>query len=187
MKEEDIDNRIERVVKSVASKKAAMALWESERKSSENRRAVNSKRWRIYGISAAASVVVICAIGIGINRNRPGNADYGMTSSAPVYRAGSSEIEEIKVMIDSGEYEEALQSIDSTMADTIVDPTYTEERQEYLRSVNKEQLYELTWLKIQVLVKLEKEKEAKNILENYVQNEGTHQTEAKSLQKKMRE
>lgn len=187
MKEEDIDNRIERVVKSVASKKAEMAQWESERKSSEVRRAVASKHWRTYGISAAASVVVICAIGIGVYMNRLGNADYGVTSSAPVYRGGSANIDEIKAMIDSKMYQEALQAIDATIADTIIDPTFTMERQEYLRSVNRNQEYELTWLKIQVLAKLGEKQDVKILLEDYVTQEGSYQTEAKGLLDKIKE
>lgn len=188
MKEEEIDNRIERIVKSVAAKKAEMTKWETERKSPESRRAVTSKHWRTYGISAAASVVVICSIGIGLYMNRTGNTDYyGVTSSAPIYRSGSADIDEIKIMIDSAKYQEALQAIDATMEDTIIDPTYAAERQKYLRSVYKNQLYELTWLKIQVLVKLKKEKEAIFILEDYVQNEGINKIEARDLLEKLKE
>lgn len=185
MKEEDIDNRIERVVKSVASKKAEMEKWESERKSSEIRRLVASKRWRTYGISTAASVVVICAIGIGVYMNRPGNEDYGVTSSTPIYRGGSADIDEIKAMIDSEKYQEALQAIDATIADTIIDPPITEERQEYLRSVRYNQEYELTWLKIDILIKSKKIDEAISLLKTYSTIDGTHKEEAKTLLNKL--
>lgn len=186
MKEEDIDHRIERVLKSVVSKKAEMSKWESERKSTEVRRAVASKHWRTYGISAAASVVVISTIGIGLYMNHHGNTDYGVTSSAPIYRSGSADIDEIKVMIDSEKYKEALQAIDATIADTIIDPTFTKERQEYLRSVYHNQEYELTWLKIQVLAKLDKKLEAMSLLRKYSQIEGSHQTEARGLLEEMK-
>lgn len=187
MKEEDIDKRIERVVKSVASKKAEIAQWESVRKSSEIRRTVASKRWRTYGISAAASVVVIFAIGIGVYiNNRPGEQDFGIYSSPSMYRGGSAGIDEIKAMIDSAKYQVALQAIDATIADTIIDPKYSQERQEYLRSVNKNQEYELIWLKIQLLVKLNKRQDAYNILETYVNQEGSHQVEAQGLIEKMK-
>lgn len=185
MKEEDIDKRIERVAESVGSKKAKMCQWEIEWESSQMRRAIASKRLRTYGISVAASIVVICAIGIGVYMNRSGDADYGITSSTPVYRGGSANLGDIKAMIDSAQYQMALLAIDKTMADTIIDPTLPEERQEYLRSVNHNQEYELIWLKIQALISLGKKQEATVLLENYVQNEGTHQTEAKSLLKKI--
>lgn len=185
MKEDNIDNRIERAVESVSSKKAAMRQWESDRIASEMRRKDAAKRWRTYGISAAASVVVICGVGLGIFLNRGGSVGYGVTSSAPVYRGGSCEIPEIQAMIDSTQYEKALQAIDMTLADTVIDPTYPEERQEYLRSVNKNQEYELTWLKIQMLVKLDKKHEAKKLLDTYIKTDGSHQIEAKGLLEKM--
>lgn len=186
MKEEDIDKRIERVVESVASKKAAMRQWESERIASEMYRKFATKRWRAYGISAAASVVVICGVGLGIFLNRGVDNDLGVSSSAPVYRGGNCDISEIKAMIDSAHYEKALQAIESTMADTIIDSTYPEERQEYIRCVNKNQGYELTWLKIQVLVKLDKKQEAMVLLGKYIKTEGSHQAEAQGLFEKMK-
>ena len=64
MKEENIDNRIERIIESVGSKKAAMSQWESERTSTEIKRKIVVKRWRIYGISAANNVVKVILRGI---------------------------------------------------------------------------------------------------------------------------
>lgn len=181
MKEEDIDKRIERVVESVGSKKAAMRQWESERKSYEIRRAVAFKRWRNYGISAAASVVVICGVGLGIFLNRGGDNEYGVTSTAPVYRGGSCDIPEIQSMIDSDKYVEALQAIEASMADTVIDPSFTSDRQEYLRNVNNNRKYELTWLKVDILVKTEKQEEAITLLKEYVNVDGIHQEDAKHL------
>lgn len=181
MKEEDIDKRIERVVESVGSKKAAMRQWESERVSEELRRKISKKKWRTYGISAAASIVVICGIGLGFFMNRGGGNDYGVSSSAPVYRGGSCEISEIQSMIDSKHYDDALKAIEATMADTIIDPSFTSERLDYLRSLNANREYELTWLKIDILVKTHKNEEAITLLEEYVKSDGVHQTEAKQL------
>lgn len=187
MKEEDIDKRIERVVESVGSKKAAMRQWESNRISSEMQRRIAPQRWRTYGISAAASVVVICGVGLGIFLNRGGRNDYGVTSSAPVYRGGSCDISEIQAMIDSRHYEEALRAIETTMADTIIDSSFTSERQGYLRSLNANREYELTWLKIQVLVKLNKKQDVYNLLKEYALREGLHKAEAQGLLEKMKE
>lgn len=185
MKEEDIDKRIERVIESVASKKAAMSQWESDRISSEMQSKVATKRRRIYGISAAASVVVICGVGLGIFLNRSGDNDYGVTSTAPVYRGGSCDISEIQSMIDSDKYVEALQAIEATMADTVIDPSFTSERKEYLRNVNNNREYELTWLEIDILVKTEKYEEAITLLKEYVNTDGIHQEEAKHLLHKL--
>ena len=185
MKEEDIDERIERVVESVGSKKAAMRKWESDRISSEMQRKVAAKRWRIYGISAAASVVVICGVGLGIFLNRGGDNDYGVTSTAQVYRGGRCNISEIQSMIDSDKHVEALQAIETAMADTVIDPSFTSERKEYLRNVNNNREYELKWLKIDILVKTEKHKEAITLLTEYVNTDGIHQEEAKQLLHKL--
>ncbi len=181
MKEDDIDNRIERVTESVGSKAAAMHQWEADRVSYELKRKVAAKRWRTYGISAAASIVLICGIGFGFFINRGGDNGYGVTSTAPVYRGGSCDLVEIQAMIDSAKYEKALQAIDVTLADTVIDPSSTSERQDYLRSVNANREYELTWLKVNVLIKSGKKTEAILLLKEYVKTEGEHQKEALTL------
>lgn len=183
MKEDDIDKRIERVAESVGSKKAAMRQWETDRVSDELKRKVATKRWRTYGFSAAASIVLICGIGFGFFINRGGDNDCGVTSSAPVYRGGSCDIIEIQAMIDSAKYEAALQAIDVTLADTVIDQSFTSERQDYLRSVNANREYELTWLKVNVLIKGGKKTEAISLLKEYVKTEGEHQKEAQTLLK----
>lgn len=181
MKEYSIDKRIERVAESVGSKKAAMRHWDAERVSDELKRKVAAKKWRTYGISAAASIVLICGIGLGFFINRGGDDDYGVTSSAPIYRGESCDISEIQAMIDSAHYEEALKAIDVTIADTVIDPSFTSERQDYLRSLNANREYELTWLKINVLIKSGKKTEAIPLLEEYVKAAGEHQKDARTL------
>lgn len=181
MKEENIDNRIERIIESVGSKKAAMSQWESERITTDMKRKIVAKRWRTYGISAAASIVVVCGIGFSIYFNRTVDGDFGVSSSTPIYRGGSCDISEIQSMIDSAYYDKALQAIDVTLADTLIDASFTEERKEYLRNLNANRDYELIWLKIDVLVKSKKTAGAVSLLKEYVDREGAHQDEAKSL------
>lgn len=187
MKIEDIDNRIERVVESVGAKRAAMHQWESNRILLEKHRELKARKWRTYGIPVAASLVVICGICLGIFLHRGGGADYdyGVTSTAPIYRGGSFDISEIQSMIDSAQYDKALRAIDITLADTVIDPSFTEERQDYLRSLNVNREYELIWRKIQILVKTKKIDEAKFLLNEYVNSDGVHQTEAKDLLNKL--
>ena len=183
MKEDNIDKRIERVAESVGSKTAAMRQWEADRVSDELKRKIAAKRWRTYGVSAAASIVLICGIGFGFFINRGEDTDYGVTSTAPVYRGGSCDIVEIQAMIDSARYEEALQAIDVTLADTVIDPSFTSERQDYLRSVNANREYELTWLKVNVLIKSGQKTEAISLLKEYVKKDGEHLKEAQTLLK----
>lgn len=177
MKEEELDNLIEKAINSVASKKADMAQWDMDNR----RRMLARKRWRIYGISAAASAVVIIGVGISIFLNRESGNEYGITSTTPIYRGGSCDISEIQAMIDSLHYEMALQAIDVTLADTLIDPSYTSERQDYLRSLNANREYELIWLKINALAKSGKTTEAIPLLEEYVKKDGEHLKEAQTL------
>lgn len=192
MKEEDIDKRIERVIESVASKKSDMSRWGKEYKEAEIRHRVARKRWWIYGISAAASVIVICGIGIGTllkegDRNVHGVSYPEYTSTATLYRGGAADLSEISAMIDSAKYDEALGAIAISMADTTIDLSYTPERQQYLRDLNKSRIYELKWMKIDVLIKSGRKNEAIKLLESFVKEEGVHKSEAKKLLKSLHE
>ncbi len=192
MKEEDIDKRIERVIESVGSKKAAMRQWETDRIATNEHRKIVAKRWRIYGISAAASLIVICGIGIGTllkegGRNVHGVSSPEYTSTATLYRGGVADLSEISAMIDSAQYDEALKAINVSMADTTVDLSFTPERQQYLRDLNKSRIYELKWMKIDVLIKSGRKNEALKQLESFVKEEGAHQSEAKNLLKSLHE
>lgn len=199
MKEEDIDSRIERVVRSVAAKRAAMRGWEAHGLGPEiDRRAVcaapavaaapapavakPSRKWRLWVVSAAASVIVIIGVGISLYIGRGGDADV-MPSAAPpaVYRGGSADIQNIQAMIDNGRYDEALQAIEVTRADTAINPSYTPERQEYLRSLNANRDYELEGLRIGVLVKCGRKEAAVAGLREYVKTDGEHRHEAETL------
>lgn len=199
MKEEDIDSRIERVVRSVAAKRAAMRGWEAHGLGTKiDRRAVcaapavaaapapaaakPSRKWRLWVVSAAASVIVILGVGISLYIGRSGDADV-MPSAAPpaVYRGGSADIQNIQAMIDCGRYDEALQAIEATRADTAINPSFTPERQEYLRSLNANRDYELEWLRIGVLVKSGRKEAAVAVLREYVKTDGEHRHEAETL------
>lgn len=199
MKEEDIDSRIERVVRSVAAKRAAMRRWEAQGLKPKIDRcaacaapavvaapapaaAKPSRKWRLWVVSAAASVIVILGVGISLYIGRGGDADV-MPSAAPpaVYRGGSADIQNIQAMIDNGRYDEALQAIEVTRADTAINPSYTPERQEYLRSLNANRDYELEWLRIGVLVKSGRKEAAVAGLREYVKTDGEHRHEAETL------
>lgn len=199
MKEEDIDSRIERVVRSVAAKRAAMRGWEAHGLGHKiDRRVVcaapavaaapapaaakPSRKWRLWVVSAAASVIVILGVGISLYIGRSGVDDV-MPSAAPpaVYRGGSADIQDIQAMIDCGRYDEALQAIEDTRADTAINPSFTPERQEYLRSLNANRDYELEWLRIGVLVKCGRKEAAVAGLREYVKTDGEHRHEAETL------
>lgn len=179
--EQKLDDRIERVVKSVASKKAEMARWEAEYNNQQRR--VATKRWSIYGISAAACVAVAVGVGIHFLTVPQNSTSIPGVSTEVIYRGGSSELEEIATLINSHKEGEALVRIDSLMGDTILAPDMSEQRREYLREVQAVQQYELEWFKINALVNLGEKEDATKLLKSYVKKDGEHKGEAEKLLK----
>lgn len=187
MKEDNIDNRIERAINSVASKKAAMAQWEKEYLEMYTRKKAAAKRMRIYGFSAAASVILLISIGFGVYYHKTDSAmSDNPNFSGIVYRGGSADMEVIANLINEKNYVEALAKINVLMADTVTDPDMLPERRNYLREVQSVRQYELEWFKINVLVNLDKYDEAINLLTEYVKKEGQYQADARLLLEKLK-
>lgn len=190
MKEEDnIDARIERVVRSVAAKKADMDQWKTIQIPLALDKAPQKSRniWRIAGASVAAVALLVAGVGIGIgymNRDR----EDAYVSHQVVYRSGGNGLAGLGALPgeDDGEPKTALQEIDEALADTFVDPSYSPERQEYLRELNRVNTYLLTWLKIKELIKENRKEEAFELLESYKEEEGEHREEAARLYKKLK-
>lgn len=214
MKEEDIDSRIERGVRDLAAKKALMKEWNRELGFNEtdilsdrplacepappNRRIL----WR--RVSVAASVVVVAAVGIGIILNRhtssrpdltftssvstaPSSAGLEFSSSSFEYRGGSDEIADVERLMEEARYGEAIHAIDSIQADTVTEAVMSEDEKDYQRRYREIRDYNLTWIKIQCLVKSGRKEEAVAILRVYVKEDGGHLTEAKDLLNKLTE
>lgn len=180
MKEDDIDARIERVINSVASKKAKMAQWEN-RHDVATRRQQHIKRWAVIAVTGAASIAVICGVGISLFRVESVEPNAMVSNSTQIYRGAKSDIPEVKVLIAQAKYTEALHVIDSALCDTFINPSFAPARQEYLHAYYQNQEYELTWLKIKVLYKMGKYTEAVKILKIYSEIAGEHQSDAKKL------
>lgn len=178
MKEEEIDNRIERVVKSVAAKKAEMTRWKVEH---NIYRRGTRRRWGFYSISTAACVVV--AIGVGIHfmtTFRHGDMSTGVSSEV-IYRGGSSELEEIVSLINANKNAEAITRIDLLMGDTILSHDMTDQRRKYIREVQAVQRYELEWIKINALVNLGQKDEAIELLKSYIKKDGEYNGKAEIM------
>lgn len=184
-KEENIDDRIKRVTKSVAAKKKALEIWEQEAEQHPK----NSKRTILLGISIAASVTIISIIGINyfsIDTHTPEDgsfASYEYSAMQPSsHNYGQDyDIKEVKVLMDSEKYGDALEAIDAIMADTLIDPALSLEKKEEIRILHKSRTYELEWLKIMALIRLKKNVEAEDLLKEYSKIEGQHQKEAQEI------
>lgn len=192
MKEEKIDERIERVIKSVATKKKDMAMWDTENEEMK----LQNRRKRNFGLSVAASVTVLAVVGSTYlifywKESGPSsdlslsNASYEYSAKQPSfdYSSESSDIKAIESLIDSERYEEALEAIEAILADTIIDSKLPIERKKQIRILQEDRAYELEWIKIQTLIKLNRKAEALDLLNLYVEKAGSNQYLAKQLQK----
>ncbi len=184
-KEENIDDRIERVTKSVAAKKKALEIWEQEAEKQPN----NTKRTILLGISVAASVTIISIIGINyfsIDTHTPEDSsfvsyEYSALQPSSQNNGQDYDIEAVKVLMDSEKYGDAIEAIDAIMADTLIDPALSLEKMKEIRMLHKSRTYELEWLKIQSLIRLNKNVEAEKLLKEYSKIEGQHQKEAQEI------
>lgn len=191
IKDENINERIERVTKSVAAKKRDMAIWEHEATKKKN----NTKRHLLIGVSAAASVAILAGVGIHFISFSHSNPqydeskpyEYGTNQSSTILRGGSDDYESVILnLIELDEYDDALKGIESFMSDTVIDSTLPKERQEYIRSLQEYRAYKLEWLKIQILLKLNRKDEAEKLLQIYSLKEGKNQNEAQELLKELK-
>ena len=190
MNEENIDERIERVIKSVASKKEDMIIWNTEKA----KRELRNRRMRNFRVTAAASVAVLVGIGtcymIFFWKEAGPSSDlspsqisyeYSPKQDSSNYIDESSEIEAVESMIKSERYEDALEAIEAILADTLIDPTLSLERKKQIRGFHEEKAYALEWIKIQTLIKLNRKTEALDLLNHYVRIYGPNQFLAKEL------
>ena len=190
MNEENIDERIERVIKSVASKKEDMTIWNTEKA----KRELRYRRMRNFRVTAVASVAVLVGVGTcymifywkepGSSSNlspSPISYEYSPKQDAANYIDGSSEIEAVETLIKSERYEDALEAIEAMLADTLIDPTLPLERKRQIRVFLEDKAYELDWIKIQTLIKLNRKTEALDLLRHYVEISGSNQNKAKEL------
>ena len=194
--EEIIDERIERVIGSVAAKKKDMALWDTSREKESIGKALLKKRW-IISSAAAAVLVTIVAVGYlrfvtysndNLSPIHSDRYESGLNTSfgGSLYRGSSVDISEIEKMIKDSRYEDALQAINGALADTVIEKGISQERYDYQRKLIDYRNYELKWLKISTLLKLGSKDEAESLLLNYVNEGGDHKVDAQKLLKELK-
>ena len=194
MNEENIDERIERVIKSVAAKKENLTIWNSE----NAKRELRYRRMRNFQVSAAASVAVLVGVGTwymlfywkeaGPSSDLSPSQisyEYSPKQDSSDYIGESSEIEAVESLIKSERYEDALEAIEAILVDTLIDPTLPLERKKQIMVFHKNRAYALDWIKIQTLIKLNRKTEALDLLNHYVEISGPNQNKAKELIKEL--
>lgn len=190
MNEENIDERIERVIKSVAAKKEDMAIWNSE----NAKRELRYRRMRNFQVSAAASVAVLVGVGTWYmlfywkeagqtSDLSPSQIsyEYSPKQDSSDYIGESSEIEAVESLIKSERYKDALEAIEAMLVDTLIDPTLPLERKRQIRVFLEDKAYTLEWIRIQTLIKLNRNIDALDLLRHYVEIPGPNQIKAKEL------
>ena len=188
--EENIDERIERVLRSVAAKKEDMTIWSTEK----TKRELRYRRIRNFGVSAAASVAVLVGVGswymifywkeAGQTSDlspSPMSYEYSPKQYSSNYKGDSSDIESVESLIESERYEDALDAIEAILVDTLIDPTLSLERKREIMVFQEDKAYALEWIKIQALIKLNRKADALDLLNHYVEISGSNQNKAKEL------
>lgn len=206
MKEEELDSRIERVVREEASRMSRISEWERDWRScrrgdfaefrgpyrraacspapdwSERERrqpTVGRRRRRWWLLPVAASAVLLFGAGLvwHFTALRGPRVMDGETSMPDVYTGGADSVTDIEALVDSADYSRALMRIDRALADSCT--VVGERGSRHASGVGRR--YELTWLKIRSLAGLGHKSEALELLDEYIRIEGPHQQEALRL------
>lgn len=174
--------RVARSVKSVAEKKAQMAQWNSDAAVQPLK---NRGPWRVIVASAAGlALVIVCGWWLLMRVGSAPDDRLGAPLPTGGFRGGMG-LDSIEQMIEWGEYDRALATIDVAMVDTVIDNDLPAEQAEYQRIVLEDKLYELRWLRIMALANTGQRDLAVEELNEYVELEGSHQEQAMELLNKL--
>ncbi len=166
--------RIERRIADLAAKKCLMAQWDARRA-----RAASGRRIRAWYATAAAFIaVMLLCLGVSILIVPPKSVPARWDDSA--WRGGFG-TEEVVRLMRAADFDRALATADSLLADTAVDPALPREQQQYVRLVLADRSYSITWLKINILATTGRKAEAREALAGFVLVAGEYQADAQAL------
>ena len=169
-KEFEITRSIANGISDRAKKKEQIQAWKKK----------NSSHKTIYMSSAFTSIAAMLVVGFFLFRNAPeGLAPIAMdsTTSSDRYTAYS----EISILIEKGDYTRALAYIEKVESSTLRTNANSVNQMMEINDSISENLYELKWLKAQVLVELDRTDEAKSVLQEIKNFEGKYHNEIDSL------
>jgi len=110
-------------------------------------------------------------------------------SQETYYRGGNSGIEKLDSIIGSRDYANALAFSDSLINENRLEIAKYEqkdsltEKDSYRKRQYEDNLYDLEWRRVNLLLVLNKKEKAKSILKEFVNNDGAYKTEADSILK----
>lgn len=169
-KEFELTRRIANSISDRAKKKEQIQAWKKK----------NSSHKTIYMSSAITSVAAMLVVGFFLFRNAPESpAPIAMDSatSSDRYTAYS----EISMLIEKEDYTRALAYIEKAESSAVSTNSNQENKIMACNDSIYANLYELKWLKAQVLVGLDRTDEAKSVLQEIKYIEGKYHNEIDSL------
>ena len=173
-KEFELTRRIANSISDRAKKKEQIQAWKNK----------NSSHRTIYMTSAITSIAAMLVVGFFLFRNAPeASAPIAMDSgtSSDRYTAYS----EISMLIEKEDYTRALAYIEKAESASVKTDSVTRKQVMANNDSINTNLYELKWLKAQVLVELDRTNEAKSILKEIKNIEGKFQDDIDSLLNKL--
>lgn len=173
-KEFELTRKIANSISDRAKKKEQIQAWKKKRTSYKT----------IYMSSAITSIAAMLVVGFFLFRNTPENSTLntiGNVVSSNRYTAYS----EISMLIEKKDYTRALAYIEKAESTSVNTDSSTENQFMVNNDSISTNLYELKWLKAQVLVGLDRTNEAKSILKGIKNVEGKFHDDIDSLLKKL--
>lgn len=173
-------------------KLAQMARWdkEEELRLKLQGRKMLIRRWTI-GCSAAACLAVgfFAVRPLFLTTTSVPDNDFVMPdfSQETYYRGGNSDIERLDSVISSRDYAKALAFTDSLINQTQLEIAQFEQRDSltekdsYRKLQYENNLYDLEWRRVNLLLALNNKSEAMSILKEFVYKDGVYKTEADSI------
>lgn len=171
-------------------KLAQMSKWDEEEKiqNKEQHHRLIIKRWTI-GMSAAACLAIgfLAIKPMFITHTSESNyamPDFGTTA---VYRGGDDSITEVDSLIKAKDYDMALSKIDTLISecrDNISALELTDsltEKDAYRLKEYGQDLYQLEWRRINLLLATDNEQDGKQALETFIKKDGEYSYQADSL------
>lgn len=173
-KEFELNRKIANSISDRAKKKEQIQAWKKKKTSHKT----------IYVSSAITSIAAMLVVGFFMFRNTPDSSTLNTTEnivSSNRYTAYS----EISMLIEKEDYTKALAYIEKAESISVNPETSTEDQVMANNDSLSTNLYELKWLKAQVLVGLDRTNEAKSILKEIKNIEGKFQDDIDFLLNKL--
>lgn len=173
-KEFELTRKIANSISDRAKKKEQIQAWKKKKTSYKT----------IYMSSAITSIAAMLVVGFFMFRNTPDSSTLNTTEnivSSNRYTAYS----EISMLIEKEDYTRALAYIEKAESTSVNTDSSTENQFMANNDSISINLYELKWLKAQVLVGLDRTNEAKSILKKIKNVEGKFHDDIDSLLKKL--